>query len=140
MLMLEQWLAGVLDFNGSIGIRTGARQIQPYIAIYTRHREYLEQLREVWPGFSPPMFITRNVFMSQIVSIRGTLNILEKTQPYLNRLYEIAETVIKFCRSRLEHINVRYTIYELQLVEDVLRKTARPATLTRRLEVLEQWR
>lgn len=138
--MLEQWLAGVLDFNGSIGIRTGMRQIQPYIAIYSRNKKYLEDLRQVWTGFSSPMFVTRNLFMSQVVSIRGTLNILEKTQPYLNRLYEIAETVIKFCKSRLEHINVKYTIYELQLVEDVLRKTARPAALTRRLEVLEQWR
>jgi len=137
--MLESWLAGVLDFNGTLGIRLGSRQMQPYIAVYSKNKEYLEQLRDLWPDFSVPVFVSRNLYMSQIVSISGTLKMLEEVFPYLYRLSDVAETIVKFCKSRLDHPNEKYSIYELQLAQEVIEKTSRPGNLTRRLEVLDKW-
>ncbi len=137
--MLEPWLAGVLDFNGTAGIRLGTRQLQPYIAVYSRRHNYLSQLREVWPEFSVPVFISRNLYMSQIVSIRGTLKILQSTLPHLNHLHDVAESIITFCEARLEHPNEKYSVYELQLARDIVKITSRPSSLVRRLEVLEKW-
>ena len=137
--MLEPWLAGVLDFNGTVGIRLGSRQLQPYLAVYSRRHDYLNQLREVWADISVPIFVSRNLYMSQIVSIRGTLRILKSTLPHLNHLHDVASVIIKFCESRLEHPNEKYSIYELQLVRDIVKATSRPSTMPRRLEVLEKW-
>jgi len=137
--MLEPWLAGVLDFNGTVGIRLGSRQLQPYIAVYNRRSDYLDQLREVWPDFSVPVFVSRNLYMSQIVSIRGTLRILQSTLPHLNHLHDIAEDVIAFCEARLEHPNEKYTIHELQLAKGIVEVTSRPSAVVRRLEVLKKW-
>lgn len=137
--MLEPWLAGVLDFNGTVGIRLGSRQLQPYIAVYNRRRDHLEQLREVWPDFSIPVFVSRNIYMSQIVSIRGTLKILQSTLPHLNHLHDVAENVIAFCEARLEHPNEKYNIRELQLARGIVEATSRPSSLTRRLEALKKW-
>ena len=137
--MLEPWLAGVLDFNGTVGMRLGSRQLQPYIAVYNRKRDYLDQLREVWPEFSAPVFVSRNLYMSQIVSIKGTLKILRDTLPHLNHLHDVAKKVIAFCEARLEHPNEKYNIHELQLAGDIVKATSRPSALVRRLEVLEKW-
>jgi len=137
--MLEPWLAGVLDFNGTIGIRLGSRQMQPYIAVYSRRSDYLDDLREVWPDFSVPIFVSRNLYMSQIVSIQGTLKILQSTQPHLNHLHDVSKIVIEFCESRLEHPNEKYSIHELQLARDIVEATSRPSAVVRRLEVLKRW-
>ena len=137
--MLEEWLAGVLDFNGSISIRLGKVQLQPYVAIYSRKRNYLEWLREMYPNFSRPANISKNLFMIQIVSIRGTYDLLSSVLPHLNILREIARKVVRFCEMRLNHINTTYDLAELQLVQEIVKLTSRPSSLPQRLAVIEQW-
>lgn len=137
--MLEDWLAGVVDFNGHIGMRLGRRQLQPYIAIYSRKRENLEMLREMWPDFSLPIYVSKNLYMCQIVSIRGALRLLTGILNKMYILHNPAELTVEFCKSRLSHPNGKYTLPELQLVRRIITLTSRPASLEQRLEVLEQW-
>ena len=137
--MLEDWLAGVIDFNGHIGVRLGSRQLQPYISIYSRKRENLEWLREIHPDFSLPILIGKRLFMSQIVSISGMRDLLSKLDGKLMILHRPAELVLEFCNLRLEHSNESYNLRELQLVAEVIKLTSRKSTLDQRLEALEQW-
>lgn len=137
--MLEDWLVGVVDFNGHIGMRLGKRQLQPYIMIYSRKRGNLKMLREVWPDFSLPIYVSKNLYMSQIVSIRGMLRLLNLVLPRMHILHNVGGLTVEFCKSRLQHVNEKYTLPELQLVRRIITLTSRPASLEQRLEVLEQW-
>lgn len=137
--MLEDWLAGVVDFNGHIGVRLGSRQLQPYVSIYSRNRDNLEMLREVWPDFSNPIFMSRNLFMSQIVSISGTKRLLDRVGDGLMILGDPARLALEFCNLRLGHLNQPYNLRELQIVEELIRITSRKSTLDRRLQTLEKW-
>lgn len=137
--MLESWLAGVIDFNGHIGVRLGTRQLQPYISIYSRKRRSLEMIREIWPDFSYPALLSRNLFMSQIVSISGAKKLLDMVGGELMILHEPAKLALEFCNLRLGHPTESYTLRELQIVEDLIRTTSRQSTLDQRLEALEQW-
>lgn len=137
--MLDCWLAGVLDFCGKIGVRLGRKQLQPYIAIYSRKKEYLVWLREIFPEFSQPVLISKNLHMSQVVSIRGTLKILRMVAPHLYIQNEVSAKVVNFCEMRLTHLNEPYNLAELQLIREVVIMTSRRSTVEKRLAVLEQW-
>ncbi len=138
-MSIEQ-LATILDFNGSVGIRLGSKQLQPYIVIYSKHRGCLDWLYDMYPGFSHPVQVNRKLHMIQVVSLRGVKKILGDTLPYLQRLDEVGEIALKFCSSRLEHPTVPYSLGELQIIRNIIIQTSRPSAMKRRLEVLEKWR
>ncbi len=133
-------LAGILDFNGKMGFRFGKKQLQPYLAIYMDDPGKLHWLRMLEPSFSQPAFVSRNTYMSQIISISGVQNLLNRTLDKLEILHPVAEKVMRFCDLRLKHPNEKYTLGELQLVQEIVRMTSRPAAVERRLRVLKEWK
>ena len=138
--MLAEQLATVLDFNGSVNVRLGSKQLQPYVIVYSRHRECLDWLHNFYPEFSHPVQVNRKLHMIQVVSLRGVKKILDDTLSYLQRLDEIGEITLKFCNSRLEHPTVPYSLGELQMIRDIVVQTSRPSAVKRRLTVLEKWK
>ena len=138
--MLPEQLAIILDFNGSIGIRLGRTQLQPYIIIYSNHRDCLDWLRFEQSEFSVPRQVNRLTWMSQVVSISGVHKVLDGIIGYLNRLEDVGALALRFCKLRLDHPTEKYNLGELQIIEDIIRATARPSSMKRRLEVLEKWK
>jgi len=78
--------------------------------------------------------------MSQVVSISGVHKVLDGIIGYLNRLEDVGALALRFCKLRLDHPTEKYSLGELQIIEDIIRATARPSSMKRRLEVLEKWK
>ena len=138
--MSVKQLATIVDFNGSIGVRLGSRQLQPYIIIYSKHRDCLDWLYDMHPEFSHPVQVNRKLHMIQVISLRGVKKILDDTLPYLQRLDETGEIALKFCNSRLDHPTVPYSLGELQMIRNIIIQTSRPSAIKRRLTILEKWK
>ena len=131
------WLAGFIDATGTIGIRLGEKQFQPYIAIFSNRKDRLEELKVLFPRFSIPYYISRRTYMSQIVSIQGVYETLDGILPFLRILRNIGEKVLELCRSRLNH--GEYSIRELQLVREIISLSDYQGSVSKRIETLEKY-
>lgn len=131
-------LANVMDMNGKINVRLGLKQIQPFIRIYHREKERLDWFVEKHPDFSRPKIISRNTFMTQLISIEKIHSTLEDTLPYLDYTYHISKKAFDYCDSRLSHPNLPYTPYELKLVREIISMMS-GNNITRRLKRLEHY-
>jgi len=131
------WLAGFIDATGTIGIRLGEKQFQPYIALFSNRKDRLEELKVLFPRFSIPYYISRRTYMSQIVSIQGVYETLDGILPFLRILRNIGEKVLELCRSRLNH--GEYSIRELQLVREIISLSDYQGSVSKRIETLEKY-
>lgn len=132
-------LASVLDMNGKINVRLGLNQIQPFIRIYHREKERLDWFRERYPDFSKPSIVSRNTFMTQLISIEGIHSVLDTSLPYIEYIYPIAQKTFDYCESRLSHPNQPYTPHELKLVKSIINMSTQDSKILNRLRRLENY-
>ena len=132
-------LAAVLDVNAQINVRLAQTQIQPFIRIYHREKERLDWFREKHPEFSKPSFVSRNTFMTQLISIEGIHSVLDTSLPYLDYIYPIAKKTLDYCDSRLSHPNQPYSPYELKLVKEIITMSSEKNTMVKRLRRLNNY-
>ena len=116
--MHEAYIAGLIDAMGTIGIRNGKEQIQPYILIRHKSKVFVNNIAKLI-GFGKTFHYGGRYYACQCFGTKTVCDILTNCVNFLQYRKKVAELVLKFCTSRLNNSYQPLNVYELKLVNEI---------------------
>ena len=117
----EAYIAGLIDTLGTIGIRSGREQIQPYILIRHKSKAFIDDIAKTL-SFGRTYHYGGRYYACQCFGVQKVYDILSQCIDFLNYRKKVANLVLRFCTSRLNNSYQPLTLSELKLVSEITRE------------------